>query len=74
MIVLIVAIVWYVLGMMGCFAGILADISRGFDLTVRDIFIAALLSLGGPVMLVAGLNEFIKEKEFFDRVLIKGKQ
>ena len=69
-----VVVVWYVLGVLGCWAAALTDIDRGFDLTLRDVFIGAFLSLGGPIMFISGISAFIQHKDFFDRVLIKGKQ
>lgn len=74
MIVLAVGVVWYVLGVLGCWAAALTDIDRGFDFTLRDVFICAFLSLGGPIMFISGISAFIQHKDLFDRVLIKGKQ
>lgn len=70
--ILYYCIIWYVLGIIGCFLGILTDIKKGQDFTVSDLIISIFVSLLGLLTFILGAGYYLSSSNFTSIVLVEG--
>lgn len=71
---LIFAIIWYIVGAIGCSIAVISDIKRGIDFTIWDLILCVIGSFLGFVVLVIGISEYSKYHKIPTITLIKGKK
>lgn len=74
---ILAAIIWYLVGLIGCVLGTLSDLADGCDFKVSDLIQCVVLSVFGPCTLVLGLVAYVSNKNTgskFNKTLIKGKK
>lgn len=64
-------IAWYLVGVVGCVAGLILDWYNGNDVTVKDLGLMTLFSIAGPIMILAAFGHYFETRGH--RALIKGR-
>ena len=70
---MVICIVWYLTGVIGCTIGTLGSWESGDDVTVGNILWCVVLSFFGLGIFVIGLSHYMKQKKVFSKVVFKGK-
>lgn len=71
---LIFAIIWYIIGAIGCALAATSDIKRGLDFTLIDLIGCVIASSVGFIALMLGFMEYSKYHKIPNMTLIKGKK